>query len=371
MQASDLSALNTQVLTAAFVLSVIFGAITQRTHFCTMGAVSDVVNMGDWTRMRQWGLAMGVAMIGFAAMAFTGLIDPAKTIHASNRWLWLSALVGGGLFGFGMVLASGCGSKTLVRVGGGSLKSLVVLLVMGLVAFATLKGITAVLRVATVDQVAVEFTTLANLPHLAAAAFGLQPALTGLILGLVLGGALIVWALSGPEFLRADNLVSGLGIGAVIVAMWWVSGHLGYVSEHPETLNEVFLATNSGRAEAMSFVAPVAYALDWLLFFSDKNKALTLGVVSVFGVMAGSAVMALWGRTFRWEGFGGTEDVANHLAGAVLMGMGGVTAMGCTIGQGLTGVSTLSATSFVALAAILAGAVAAFKYQVWRIGRMA
>ena len=370
MQASDLSALNTQVLSAAFALSVLFGAITQRTHFCTMGAVSDVVNMGDWTRMRQWGLAMGVAMIGFAAMAFTGLIDPAKTIHASNRWLWLSALVGGSLFGFGMVLASGCGSKTLVRVGGGSLKSLVVLLVMGLAAFATLKGITAVVRVATVDQVAVEFTTIANLPHLAAAAFGLKPAITGLVLGLALGGALVVWALSGPEFLRADNLVSGLGIGAIIVAMWWVSGHLGFVAEHPETLNEVFLATNSGRAEAMSFVAPIAYTLDWLLFFSDKSKALTLGVVSVFGVIAGSSVMALWGGVFRWEGFGGTEDVANHLAGAVLMGVGGVTAMGCTIGQGLTGVSTLSATSFVALAAIVAGAVAAFKYQVWRLERM-
>lgn len=371
MQASDLSALNTQVLTAAFVLSVIFGAITQRTHFCTMGAIGDVVTMGDWTRMRQWGLALGVAMIGFAVMAYVGLIDPAKTIHAGNRWRWLSALVGGSLFGFGMVLASGCGSKTLVRVGGGSLKSLVVLLVMGLAAFATLKGITAVLRVATVDQVAVEFSTIANLPHLAAAAFDIKPAITGLVLGLALGGALVVWALSGSEFCRTDNLVSGLGIGAIIVAMWWVSGHLGFVAEHPETLNEVFLATNSDRAESMSFVAPIAYTLDWLLFFSDTSKVLTLGVVSVIGVIAGSTVMALWGRTFRWEGFGGTEDVANHLVGAVLMGVGGVTAMGCTIGQGLTGVSTLGATSFVALAAIVAGAVAAFKYQMWRLDRMA
>ena len=371
MQVSDLSALNTQVLSAAFLLSIIFGAITQRTYFCTMGAVSDVVNMGDWTRMRQWGLAMGVAMIGFAVMAYTGLIDPAKTIHASNRWLWLSALVGGSLFGFGMVLASGCGSKTLVRVGGGSLKSLVVLLVMGLAAFATLKGITAVLRVATVDQVAVEFSTIANLPHLAAAALGVNPAITGLVLGVALGGALVAWALTGQEFCQADNLVGGLGIGAIIVAMWWVSGHLGFVAEHPETLNEVFLTTNSGRAEAMSFVAPIAYTLDWLLFFSDKNKVLTFGVVSVIGVIAGSTVMALWNRTFRWEGFGGTEDVANHLAGGVLMGVGGVTAMGCTIGQGLTGVSTLGATSFVALAAIVAGAVAALKYQMWRLERMA
>lgn len=370
MQVSELSALNTQVLAAAFILSLIFGAITQRTHFCTMGAVSDVVNMGDWTRMRQWGLAIGVAMAGFAVLAYAGLIDPTKTIHASNRWLWLSASVGGALFGFGMVLASGCGSKTLVRVGGGSLKALIVMLVMGLVAFVTLKGITAVLRVATVDQVAVEFSTIANLPYLAASAFGVSPLLAGLVLGLGLGGALIVWALTGAEFCRFDNLLGGIGIGAVIVAMWWVSGHLGFVAEHPETLQESFLATNSGRSEAMSFVAPIAYALDWVMFYSDKSKVLTLGVVSVFGVIAGSALTALATRTFRWEGFGGTEDVANHLVGAVLMGVGGVTAMGCTIGQGLTGLSTLGATSFVAFAAILAGAVAAFKYQMWRLDRL-
>lgn len=371
MQVSELSALNTQVLLAAFVLSIIFGAITQRTHFCTMGAVSDVVNMGDWTRMRQWGLAIGVAMAGFALLAYTGLIDPTKTIHASNRWLWLSAAVGGGMFGFGMVLASGCGSKTLVRVGGGSLKALIVMLVMGLTAFATLKGITAVLRVATVDQVVVEFSSIANLPHFAASAFGISPTLAGLVLGLGLGGALIIWALTGSEFCRFDNLLGGIGIGAVIVAMWWVSGHLGFVAEHPETLQEVFLASNSGRAESMSFVAPIAYTLDWLMFYSDKSKVLTLAVVSVVGVIVGSAFIALVTRTFRWEGFGSTEDVANHLVGAVLMGIGGVTAMGCTIGQGLTGLSTLGLTSFVAFAAIVVGAVVAFKYQMWRLERMA
>lgn len=371
MQASELSSLNAQVLAAAFILSLIFGAITQRTHFCTMGAISDVVNMGEWTRMRQWGLAIGVAMAGFALLAYTGQIDPTKTLHASNRWFWLSALVGGGLFGFGMVMASGCGSKTLVRVGTGNLKSLVVLLVMGVVAFATLKGITAVLRVATVDQATIEFSTIANLPHLIAAAVGLKPALVGLVLGLSLGGGLTIWALRGSEFCRADNLLAGLGIGAVIIAMWWVSGHFGFLAEHPETLSEAFLATNSGRAEALSFVAPVAYTLDWLMFYSDKSKVLTIGVVSVLGVIAGSTVSAFWTRTFRWEGFGGTEDVANHLVGAVLMGVGGVTAMGCTVGQGLSGISALGLTSFVALFAIIAGAVVAFKYQMWRLDRMA
>jgi uncharacterized membrane protein YedE/YeeE len=361
--------LSTQILWATFALSVLFGAIAQRTHFCTMGAVSDIISMGDWTRMRQWVLAVGVAMIGFAALVAGGLIDPLKTLYVSNRFIWLSATVGGFLFGFGMVLASGCGSKTLVRIGAGNLKSLVVFVVMGVAAFATLKGITAVLRVNTVDRIAVDFSTPATLGQWLANATGFPAPAASVALGLLLGLACIAWALKDRDFWHADNLLGGLGIGAIIVAMWWVSGHLGFIAEHPETLQEAFLTTNSGRAEALSFVAPVAYALDWLMFFSDKSKVLSLGIVSVVGVVSGSALYALASRSFRWEGFGGSQDTANHLGGAVLMGVGGVTAMGCTIGQGLSGVSTLSATSFVALAAILAGAVLALKYQMWRLER--
>ena len=364
---ANFKALTTQVLWAAFILSLLFGAVAQRTHFCTMGAISDIVNMSDWTRMRQWGMAVGVAMIGFYTLAVSGVIDPAKTLYASNRFIWLSALSGGLLFGFGMVLASGCGSKTLVRIGGGNLKSVVVFVVMGIAAFATLKGITAVLRVATVDRVAIDFASNAALPNWLGTAVGISTAGAGLILALVLGLGLIIWALLGRDFVRFDNLLAGLGLGAIIAAMWWVSGRLGYVAEHPDTLQEAFLATNSGRMEALSFVSPVAYTIDWLMFFSDKAKVLTLGIVSVFGVVVGSAVYAIATRSFRWEGFAGAEDTANHLVGAVLMGVGGVAAMGCTVGQGLSGLSTLSATSFVAVSAIIAGAVTALKYQVWRL----
>jgi uncharacterized protein len=370
MQVSDISALSTQVLWAAFAVSLIFGVIAQRTHFCTMGAISDVVNMGDWNRMRQWGLAVGVAMIGFAAMGQAGWIDPSRTLYASTRWLWLSGLVGGALFGFGMVLASGCGSKTLVRIGGGNLKALVVFVVMGVAAFATLKGITAVLRVATVERVAVEMTAGTSLGDWVAAALGVKAVVASFWLALLIGGGLVVWALAGREFRQANNLLAGLGIGAVVTAMWWVSGRLGYVAEHPETLQDVFLTTYSGRMESMTFTAPMAYTLDWFMFFSDTSKVLTFGVVSVFGVVGGSALYALLTRSFRWEGFGSTEDLGNHLAGAVMMGVGGVTAMGCTVGQGLSGVSTLNATSFLAVAGIMVGAVLAFKYQMWRLERM-
>jgi uncharacterized protein len=371
MQVSDITALGTQVLWASFILSFIFGAIAQRTHFCTMGAVSDVVNMGDWARMRQWALAAGVGMLGFGLLVWLGKVDATKTLYASGRLMWLSALVGGGMFGFGMVLASGCGSKTLVRIGAGSLKSIVVFVVMGVAAFATLKGITAVVRVATVDAVTINTVAPGAISSWASGLFGVNFRLAALLVALVVGGGLVAWAVLRKDFWTVDNLLAGLGLGLVVVVMWWVSAAMGYVAEHPDTLQEAFLATNSGRAEALSFVAPVAYTLDWLMFFSDKTKVITLGIASVLGVVAGSAAVALVTRNFRWEGFGSVEDVANHLVGAVLMGVGGVTAMGCTVGQGLSGISTLSATSFIAVGAILAGAVSAFKYQMWRLDRMA
>jgi uncharacterized protein len=370
MQTSDLSSLASQVLLASFAFSFIFGAIAQRTHFCTMGAVSDIVNMGDWQRMRQWAMAAGIAMLGFGLLVYLGKVDPSKTLYANSRVLWLSAMLGGLFFGFGMVLASGCGSKTLVRIGGGSLKSVIVFIVMGVAAFATLKGMPAVVRASLIDPIA------ANSPQFSSLSASLETLLSvrsnrlQALSGLIFGSLLVIWALRSKDFRNATNLLAGFGLGGVITAMWWVSGSLGFIAEHPDTLQEAFLTTNSGRAEALSFVAPVAYTVDWFMFFSDKSKVLTLGIVSVFGVIAGSAVVALFTKSFRWEGFGGTEDVANHLIGAVLMGIGGVTAMGCTVGQGLSGISTLSTMSFIAVAAIIAGAVLAFKYQMWRLEKM-
>lgn len=369
MELSEFENLRAQVLWAAFAVSVAFGVIAQRTHFCTMGAISDIVNMGDWTRMRMWGLAVGVAVLAFALMVWLGWIDPTKSIYATGRIIWLSALIGGALFGFGMVLASGCGSKTLVRVGGGSLKSLVVFVVMGVASFATLRGVTAVLRTETVDQVAFDLAPGSGLPQLLAAATGWSATSTTLWLGLAVGGALVLWALLGAGFRSADNVLAGVGIGATVAAMWWVSGRLGFVAEHPETLEAVYLASNTGRMESLTFTAPMAYTLDWLMFFSDRSKLLTLGVVSVAGVVLGAFVYALVTSSFRWEGFRDTRDTALHLTGAVCMGVGGVTAMGCTVGQGLSGLSTLSLTSVIAVAGIVAGALSGFRFQLWLLER--
>lgn len=369
MQESDLPGLTATVLWAAFGLAVAFGAIAQRTHFCTMGAVADIVNIGDWTRMRMWVMAIGVAMIGFNAMVAAGWVEAAQSIYAGSGLLWLSSIVGGLLFGVGMVLASGCGSKTLVRVGGGNLKSLVVLFVLAIAAYATMRGLLAVARVATLDAAAIALPAGQDLPSLLAHATGAPRQMLALWLGGGLGLLLLGWGLSRPEGRSADVLLAGLGIGAVIVGVWWVSGRLGFVAEHPLTLEASFLATNSRRMESLSFVAPVAYTMDWLILFSDTSRVLTIGIVGVLGVVLGSAAVALAGGSFRWEGFAGTEDTANHIVGAALMGVGGVTAMGCTIGQGLSGVSTLALGSFLALAGILAGGVLGVRYQSWRVER--
>jgi len=369
MQESDLPRLTASVLWAAFGLASAFGAIAQRTHFCTMGAVADIVNLGDWTRMRMWALAIAVATIGFNAMVGLGWIEAAHSIYAAPALIWLSHIAGGLLFGFGMVLASGCGSKTLVRLGGGNLKSLVVLLVMGVAAYATMRGMVAVARVATIDQVAIVLPAGQDLPSLLAHASGASRPLLALLLGGGIGLALLGWVLARPEGRSAEVLLAGLGIGAVIVGVWWVSGRLGFVPEHPVTLEPSFLATNSRRMESLSFVAPAAYTLDWLILFSDSSKVLTLAIVSTFGVVAGSAAVALAGGSFRWEGFAGTEDTALHLLGAALMGVGGVTALGCTVGQGLSGVSTLALGSVIALAGILAGGVLGVRFQAWRVER--
>lgn len=368
MQDVDHSAITTQVLWGAFLLAALFGAIAQRTHFCTMGAIADVVNMGDWTRARMWVLAIAVAIVGFNAMVALGWVSAGKTVYAGPQVLWLSGLVGGAIFGFGMVLGSGCGSKSLVRVGGGNLKSLVVVVMLAVAAFATLKGITAVLRVATVDRALIELPHGQDLPTLLSASTGLATTTSAALLGLAFGAALLLWVLAKPEGRTLDVWLGGVGIGGVIVGMWWVSGVLGYLPEDPNTLEEAFLATNSRRMEALSMAAPVGYALDWLLFFSDANKLLTVGIVSVVGVVVGSAAWALLSGSFRWEGFGSVEDTANHLAGGLLMGVGGVTALGCTIGQGLSGVSTLAIGSFIALAGIVGGALMALRYQMWRLG---
>jgi hypothetical protein len=366
MPVVDVASLTHQVLWCAFALAAAFGALAQRTHFCTMGAIADVFTMGDWRRARMWLLAVGVVTGAFGLMAGTGIINPAASLYSAPKWLWASNLLGGLMFGFGMVLASGCGGKTLVRIGGGNLKSLVVFIVMGVAAWATLRGITAVARVQTVDLLAVNLPARQDLPSLLTNFITASPAMLSLAAGLGVGLLACVLALRHADDL-ATLLLGGLGVGLAVAGMWWVSGHLGFVAEHPDTLEATYLASNSRGMEAFSFVAPAAYVLDWLTLFSDSSKQLSFGVVLPLGVVAGAAAMAAARGEFRWEGFGGAADTGRHLGGAVLMGVGGVTALGCSIGQGISGLSTLSLGSLLATASIVAGALAALKWQMWQL----
>ncbi len=362
----------TQTVTlAAFILGAIFGFVGNKTNFCTMGAVSDIVNMGDWDRMRMWLLAIAVAILGANGLGVAGVIDLSKSIYTGSTLTWLSAIVGGLTFGFGMVLASGCGSKTLIRIGTGNLKSLVAAVVLGIAAYMTLKGLFGVWRAGFLDPASIALGSGQDLPSLLAKATGVAKTSLQIGVSLAVAAALLFFVFKSRDFINGENLLGGIVIGLTVVAGWYVSGKLGFVAEHPQTLEAAWLATNSGRIESLSFVAPTAYTLELLMFWSDKSKGLSFGIAAALGMVAGSLVYALISKSFRWEGFRDAEDTGNHLVGGALMGFGGVTALGCTVGQGVTGLSTLAVGSMLAFAAILGGAVLGLKYQIWRVERSA
>ncbi len=355
------------VVWGGFVLAFIFGAVANKGNFCIMGAISDVVNIGHWGRMRMWLLAVAVAIIGANLLHYFGQVDLTKSVYQRPVLPWLSLLLGGALFGVGMTISAGCTNKNLVRLGGGSLRSLVVLVFLAISAYMTLKGLFAQWRSSYLDPVAIDLTTLGlanpGLGTLVAKFTGL-PGPTALLA--TLGGVgvlLLAFVFTDARFRRNQvQVIGALVLGLLVVAGWYLTGHLGY-GENPETLEMAYFATNTRTLESMSFVAPTAYSLELFVLWTDKSLRISFGIASVAGVVLGSFAYAVVSRQFRWEGFASLQDLRTQLTGAVLMGFGGVTAMGCTVGQGMSGLSTLALGSFLAVASIVAGAVATMQWQ--------
>ena len=355
-------------------LGVILGFIASKTNFCTMGAVSDVVNMGSWGRMRAWFLAIVVAIIGTNLLAYTGLLDLTKTIYTGSSFPILVFIVGGLTFGVGMTLASGCGNKTLVRIGGGNLKSLVVFVFMGIAAIATLKGILGAFRVNVLNPSALTMQLEPNqtLPAMIGNMLKMEANTALITITALIAIAMLIFIFMNKEFRgEKDNILAGVVIGLIVIAAWYITGHIGY-AENPETLEKVFMgASNSNFAESMSFVAPSAYTLEFLAYWTDTSRVLTFGMVSAWGVILGSFIHAKTSGSFRWEYFTSAKDMSSHIIGAILMGFGGVTAMGCTIGQGITGISTLALGSIITLVTIFAGSAITMKIQYYFMMREA
>lgn len=347
--------INEKVALLAFLLGLLFGAIGQRTNFCTMGAVSDWVNMGDKNRLRAWLLAIGVAILATGYLQWSGRIDLQQSIYLTPNFGWLGHLLGGLLFGIGMTLASGCGQRTLVRVGGGNLKSLVVLLVLGITAYMTLRGLLALVRVDLVETTNEDLTALGlagqGLPDILGRLTGMGDLrMMSLMVALALGGGLVAYSFASVSFRRSfDDILAGIAIGLIVAAGWYATGVAGFDDFEPT------------RLESFTFVAPTGESLMYLMTFTGST--IGFGVAAVFGVILGSFLYAVLSGRFRIEAFVSTGDLARHLVGAVLMGFGGVLSLGCTIGQGVTGMSTLAAGSLLTLVSIVFGSALTMKTE--------
>lgn len=376
------------LLWGTFGIALVMGALVNKTNFCTMGAVSDLVNMGDSGRMRAWIMAIAIAILGVAGLEYVGLVNATESFppYRSSQLIWLENLLGGVLFGIGMTLASGCGNKTLVRIGGGNIKSIMVMVVVGTIAYfmtnpfpGSDQTLMSVLFYDWIRPAAIQLRTNQDLGSLLSE----QNATTvRLVVGGIIGLALLGWIFRSSEF-RAnfDNILGGLTVGAAVVAAWYLSSNLiidvdgeqyslkGFID------NWDFLAeseegkpadTRPLSPQSFTFVNPMGQTLGYLARAAD-NAYLTFGVMALFGVIAGSFLWSLLSRSFRIEWFASGRDFVNHLIGAVLMGFGGVLAVGCTIGQGVTGLSTLSIGSLIAFLGIVFGSAMTMKVQLYKM----
>ena len=398
----DFSSAWSTMIWSTFALAVILGAVVNKTNFCTMGAVSDWVNMGDKGRIRAWMFAIAVALLGVTIFETQGLVSPdlAFPPYRSGTLIWAENILGGFLFGIGMTFGSGCGNKTLIRLGGGNIKSIMVFLIIGVIAYFMinpLPGSDQTLMslifldwirplAVTLDGGYQDFGTILAGPENSASA--------RLWIGLVLSLALLIFVFKSADFRSSfDNILGGLVVGLVVVGAWYVTSNiqLGYESDFDGEVNvsmreyldpttsqwdmaeatrESWESTkpdmNSGSPQSFTFINPLGQTLGFFATGMEKAK-LTFGVAIVLGVILGSFLWSLLTKSFRIEWFASVGDFFNHLVGGILMGFGGVLALGCTIGQGVTGVSTLALGSYLSLISIIFGSALTMKIQYYKL----
>ncbi len=393
---------NSTLIWSAFAIAVVMGAVVNKTNFCTMGAVSDLVNMGDTGRFRAWLLAIAVALLGVTVLEYAGMVDAdgAFPPYRMGQIVWAENILGGVLFGIGMTLASGCGNKCLIRIGGGNIKSIVVFAIIAVIAYFMInplpgsdQTLMSLLFFDWIRPLAVSVEAgHQDLGSLIAGSEGAAGA--RLWIGLGLGVALLAFAFKSADFRGSfDNILGGFVVGAAILAAWYVSSNLflGYESDFdgavtvsaaeylnpaaghwdmgPEAIREGWDKKPVGAnlsAQSYTFINPMGQTVGYASSGFDK-VALTFGVMAVFGVILGSLLWSVISKGFRIEWFASFKDFANHFVGAVLMGFGGVLAMGCTIGQGVTGVSTLAVGSMLSLVSIIFGSALTMKVQYYKM----
>jgi uncharacterized membrane protein YedE/YeeE len=366
--------ITTQVILSGGLVALVLGALANKTNFCTMGAVSDWVNMGDTARLRSWFFAIALAILGVALLELFAVVDPgeSRVPYRGSVFFWPRYLLGGLMFGVGMTLASGCGNKSLVRIGGGNLKSVLVVLVAGAMAYTmTRTDFYAVVFHGWMAPISPDLAAAGapgqGLGTLLGALVGAEaPASLNPYAGVVLALAILAVVFRSADFrAQRDPLLGGAAVGLAVVAGWYLTGGpMG--AAWMEAVEFMDNPPPGAGTQSYTFIGPMGEALVYLAS-PGNTRLVTFGVAALAGVIAGSFLYAVASRSFRIEWFVDLKDFLTHLVGGVLMGVGGVLAMGCTIGQGVTGVSTVALGSFLALGAIILGSALTMKVQYYRL----
>ena len=332
----------TAMLLAALAIGAAFGVTARLTAFCFRSAVLELLARRIGFQAVAWAFALAFAVTATQVLSFTGTVDVSESIYLSSSLPWLTLALGGVLFGIGMILARGCGARHMVLVAGGNLRSAIVLSVLGIVAYMTLRGILAVPRTSLEAVGTLDIATLGLASQSLADLIG-NGGITGLLIAAIfMVGAFVVAFKSGAKAPRVAAL-TGVVVGLLIAAGWYASGVIGYDEFEPV------------RAQSLTFTAPVGNAIQFLMTYTGASA--DFGIVAVGGVVIGAPIVALVRGEWHLEAFETPHQLLRYVGGGALMGFGGVLALGCTVGAGLSGVSTLSIGSILAISSIFAGAL--------------